>query len=65
MEDGTVMLIGYARTSTVDQVAGFKAQIKELLSAGCEKIFREQVSSMDIRNQLQFAIEFIRKGDAL
>lgn len=59
------MLIGYARTSTVDQVAGFEAQIKELLSTGCEKIFREQVSSIDIRNQLQSAIEFIREGDTL
>ncbi len=59
------MLIGYARTSTVDQVAGFEAQIKELLSAGCEKIFREQVSSIDIRNQLQSAVEFIREGDTL
>ncbi len=59
------MFIGYARTSTVDQVAGFEAQLKELLSAGCEKIFREQVSSVELRTQLQAAIEFIREGDAL
>ncbi len=59
------MLIGYARTSTVDQVAGFEAQIKELLSTGCEKIFREQVSSIEVRTQLQSAIEFIREGDTL
>lgn len=59
------MFIGYARTSTVDQVAGFESQIKELQSAGCEKIFREQVSSIEKRSQLQSAIEFIREGDTL
>jgi hypothetical protein len=31
------MIVGYARTSTVDQVAGFEAQVKELAAAGCEK----------------------------
>jgi DNA invertase Pin-like site-specific DNA recombinase len=33
------MIVGYARTSTVDQVAGFEAQVKELSAAGCEEIF--------------------------
>jgi DNA invertase Pin-like site-specific DNA recombinase len=59
------MNIGYARTSTTEQVAGFEAQIKELESIGCEKIFQEQVSSVAIRSQLQAAIEFVREGDAL
>jgi DNA invertase Pin-like site-specific DNA recombinase len=59
------MKIGYARTSTIDQIAGFEAQLKELDSAGCEKIFREQVSSVAIRIQLQAAIEFVREGDTL
>ena len=40
------MLIGYARTSTLDQTAGFEAQLTELAQAGCEKVFREQVSSV-------------------
>jgi DNA invertase Pin-like site-specific DNA recombinase len=57
------MIVGYARTSTVDQVAGFEAQFKELSAAGCEKIFREQVSSIAVRGQLQSALEFIRDGD--
>jgi hypothetical protein len=39
------MIVGYARTSTIEQVAGFEAQVKELKAVGCEKIFREQVSS--------------------
>jgi DNA invertase Pin-like site-specific DNA recombinase len=57
------MIVGYARTSIVDQVAGFEAQFKELSEAGCEKIFREQVSSITVRVQLQSALEFVRDGD--
>ena len=57
------MIVGYARTSTVDQVAGFEAQVKELAAAGCEKVFHEQVSSVTVRLQLQSALEFIREGD--
>ena len=49
------MIIGYARTSTIDQSAGFEAQLKELEGAKCEKIFREQVSSVAIRAQLERA----------
>ena len=61
------MLIGYARTSTVDQVAGLEAQERELLAAGCEKQFWEQVSSVDLeaRTQLAEALDFIRAGDTL
>lgn len=59
------MNIGYARTSTADQLAGFESQITELESAGCEKIFSEQVSSVAVRPQLQSAIEFVREGDRL
>ena len=59
------MIVGYARTSTVGQIAGFEAQLKELQAAGCEKIFREQVSSVAVRAQLQAALEFVREGDVL
>jgi DNA invertase Pin-like site-specific DNA recombinase len=61
------MLIGYARTSTIDQKAGFEAQLDELEKAGCDKIFEEQVSSVDIeaRTQLAGALDFIREGDTL
>lgn len=57
------MLIGYARTSTLEQKAGFDAQIKELQQLGCEKIFKEQVSSVAKRDQLDQALEFVREGD--
>ena len=42
------MIVAYTRTSTLDQVAGFEAQVKELSAAGCEKIFQEQVSSVTV-----------------
>jgi DNA invertase Pin-like site-specific DNA recombinase len=57
------MIVAYTRTSTLDQVAGFEAQSKELSAAGCEKIFQEQVSSVTVRLQLQSALEFVRDGD--
>ena len=59
------MNMGYARTSTIDQAAGFEAQLKEFKATGCEKIFQEQVSSIAVRVQLQAAIEFVREGDVL
>lgn len=40
------MIIGYARTSTTEQVAGFEAQKRDLTVAGVDKVFREQVSSV-------------------
>jgi DNA invertase Pin-like site-specific DNA recombinase len=57
--------IGYARTSTIEQTAGFEAQITELEGAGCEKIFQEQVSSMAQRPKLEAALDYIRDGDTL
>ena len=35
------MKIGYARTSTTDQVAGLEDQIAKLKADGCEEIFSE------------------------
>lgn len=59
------MIIGYARTSTIDQIAGLEAQIRKLEAAQCKKIFQEQVSSVAIRAQLEAALEFTREGDVL
>ena len=58
-----VMLIGYARTSTVEQKAGLEAQVREL--ANCDKVFQGQVSSIAKRQQLDTALDFIREGDTL
>ncbi len=59
------MIVGYARTSTLDQQAGFEAQFRDLEAAGCEKLFREQVSSVAVRPQLDAALDFVRAGDVL
>jgi DNA invertase Pin-like site-specific DNA recombinase len=59
------MKIGYARTSTLEQVAGMDAQLRDLRDVGCEKVFTEQVSAVAKRPQLDVALEFIREGDTL
>jgi DNA invertase Pin-like site-specific DNA recombinase len=59
------MKVGYARTSTLDQEAGFEAQIKLLTAVGCEKIFQEQTSAIGSRPELAAALDFVRKGDTL
>jgi DNA invertase Pin-like site-specific DNA recombinase len=57
------MIVGYARTSSLAQVAGLEAQERDLRAAGCEKIFSEQVSSVAERQQLEAAFDYVREGD--
>ncbi len=59
------MLIGYARTSTTDQIAGLEAQERDLLAQGCERLWKEQTSALGPRNALEEAISFARSGDSL
>jgi DNA invertase Pin-like site-specific DNA recombinase len=63
--DTAAMLIGYARTSTAEQEAGLAAQERDLSHAGCERLFREQVSSVALRGQLEAALDYVRDGDKL
>ena len=58
-------LIGYARTSTTEQLAGLDAQLRDLKVAGCRKVFSEQVSSVVARAQLEAALDYCREGDTL
>ena len=58
------MLVGYARTSSLGQIAGLEGQERELLAAGCEKICQERVSSVAKRDQLEAALDFCREGDS-
>jgi DNA invertase Pin-like site-specific DNA recombinase len=37
--------------------------LRELGAAGCDKIFREQVSSVAERQQLEAALDYVREGD--
>ena len=59
------MIVGYARTSSLAQVAGLEAQERDLSAAGCDKIFREQVSSVAERQQLEAALDYVREGDSI
>jgi DNA invertase Pin-like site-specific DNA recombinase len=59
------IFVGYARTSTTEQRAGLEAQLRELKSTGCAKVFKEQVSSIGERAQLEAALDYVREGDTL
>ena len=68
--DRIVMTIyGYARTSTVEQVAGLADQVEKLKKAGCtdQTIYREQISSVKMADRVEFAKVLISlcKGDVL
>jgi len=58
-------IIGYARTSTVEQDAGLEAQDRDLRAAGCARIYAEKVSSVAKRPQLAAALDYLREGDML
>ncbi len=56
--------VGYIRTSKKDQNP--ELQRRDLLAAGCEKVFEEQISSRKAnRPELRAALEFCREGDDL
>ncbi len=61
------MKVGYARTSTIEQVAGIEAQVRDLQAAGCEPddIFQEHASAVKQRDELDKALAYVRKGDTL
>lgn len=57
------MIVGYARTSTMDQQAGLEAQLRDLEAIGVERIYKEQTSSVGQRTALADALAFCRAGD--
>ena len=59
------MKIGYARTSTIEQNYSLEDQIERLELQGCEKVFAEQVSSIQSRPEFDRCIEFAREGDVV
>lgn len=59
------LLIGYARTSTAEQAAGLDAQVRDLQTLDCKKVFAEQISSVAKRPQLEMALDYLREGDTL
>jgi DNA invertase Pin-like site-specific DNA recombinase len=59
------MKVGYARTSTLEQLAGLLAQVRDLEELGCDRVYREQTSSIGDRPQFEEAMRFLREGDTL
>lgn len=58
------MKVGYARVSTHDQ--NLSLQLDALKQAGCEEIYRDQVSGAKAeRSGLQDALAYLRRGDTL
>lgn len=49
----------------MDQLAGLAGQERDLLAAGAERIFSEQVSSVSDRPALRECLATLRKGDVL
>jgi DNA invertase Pin-like site-specific DNA recombinase len=61
---GFVMLVGYARVSTIDQ--NLDLQLSALKESGCEKIYQDQISGTKAtRPGLGMALEVLRKNDTL
>lgn len=59
-------IVGYARTSTTDQIAGLEAQVRDLQAEGCAKVFSEQVSATQTeRPQLKAMLDYVREGDTV
>jgi DNA invertase Pin-like site-specific DNA recombinase len=50
------MLIGYARTSTTEQVNGLEAQRESLKAIGCDRLYDEQTSATGPRKALTEAL---------
>ncbi len=59
------MMIGYARTSTLEQKASIEAQTDSLKAIGCDRLYSEQISSVATRKALRDAMDYARDGDTL
>ena len=60
------MIVGYCRSSTVDQQPGLAGQVEALKEAGAEKVFQEVASGTNAeRLQLLQSLDFAREGDTL
>lgn len=61
------MNVGYARTSSLEQQAGFEDQIAKLKDSGCDKIFSEQVSATDMTARKEWAsmMKGLKPGDVV
>ena len=59
------LLVGYARTSTVDQKAGLEAQVAELKAAGVRSFSSNRSLPFKGGRSWRRPLKFVRKGDTL
>jgi DNA invertase Pin-like site-specific DNA recombinase len=59
------MLVGYARTSSLEEETGLEAQVRDLKALGCERVYQEHTSSVGRRAELEAALDSVRAGDVL
>jgi DNA invertase Pin-like site-specific DNA recombinase len=59
------MLIGYARTSTPDQLAGLCGQERDLAAAGADRVVSEHASAVKNRPGLNECLASLSSGDVL
>jgi DNA invertase Pin-like site-specific DNA recombinase len=61
------MNYGYARTSSLEQVAGFQDQIARLTASGCDKVFSEQISATDMTGRTEWTamMKGLKAGDVV
>jgi len=60
-----INLIGYARTSTTEQVNGLEALRVALKAIGCDNMHNKQTSATGPRRALAEALGYVRGGDIL
>lgn len=63
LKGGSMVAIGYARVSTVDQDTAL--QMDAMHKAGIKRVYREQCSGVGPRPELQRVLAFLRSGDVL
>src|SRR5690554_4121619 len=60
------MKVGYARTSTSDQVAGLERQVSDLNAHGCDIVFHEYASAIsEERTEFEKALNMLNADDTL
>lgn len=58
-------MLGYARTSTGDQIAGLKDQIDRLKDAGCARVYEEHASAVGDRPEFDRLMDRLEAGDQI
>src|SRR5215475_705488 len=65
MREGSAMLIGYARVSTLEQ--DYSSQVEKLKAAGATKVYSEKKTGTKLkgRHELEKLVDALRDGDVV